>query len=103
MDWLHYAGQFREVPESEEGPAAAPKHPRRFSDNFKHQIVEPINAGKSKSDLIRFCSDARQSQSIRRFSSSCHDALVRAALSHYAKLELARIHEFRYLAIEVPS
>lgn len=32
-----------------------------------------------------------------------NDALVRAALSHYAKLELARIHEFRYLAIEVPS
>ena len=30
-----------------------PKHPRHFTDEFKRQIVEPINAGKPKSDVMR--------------------------------------------------
>ena len=32
---------------------ADPKHPRHFTDEFKRQIVEPINAGKPKSDVMR--------------------------------------------------
>ena len=32
---------------------AGPKHPRRFADEFKRQIVELINAGKPKSDVMR--------------------------------------------------
>lgn len=32
---------------------ADPKHPRHFSDDFKRQIVELINAGKPKSDVMR--------------------------------------------------
>ena len=31
---------------------ADPKHPRHFTDEFKRQIVELINAGKPKSDLM---------------------------------------------------
>lgn len=52
MDWLHYVGQFCEGRESEERPMADPKHPRHFGDDFKRQIVEPINAGKPKSDVM---------------------------------------------------
>lgn len=66
MDWLHHAGQFREVIEIEEGPAADPKYPKRFSDNFKHQIAEPVNAGKFKSDLIRFYSCAGSALALRQ-------------------------------------
>ena len=32
---------------------ADPKHPRHFTDEFKRQIVKPINAGKPKSDVMR--------------------------------------------------
>ena len=32
---------------------ADPKHPRHFTDEFKRQIVELINAGKPKSDAMR--------------------------------------------------
>ena len=32
---------------------ADPKHPRHFTEEFKRQIVEPINAGKPKSDVMR--------------------------------------------------
>lgn len=32
---------------------ADPKHPRHFSDDIKRQIVELINAGKPKSDVMR--------------------------------------------------
>ncbi len=32
---------------------ADPKHPRHFTDEFKRQIVELINAGKPKSDVMR--------------------------------------------------
>ena len=32
---------------------AGPKHPRHFTDEFKRQIVELINAGKPKSDAMR--------------------------------------------------
>lgn len=39
---------------------ADPKHPRHFSDDFKRQIMEPINAGKPKSDVMREC-DLRKS------------------------------------------
>ncbi len=49
----HYAGQLRERCKSEEGPMADPKHPRHFSDDIKRQIVELINAGKPKSDVMR--------------------------------------------------
>lgn len=34
---------------------ADPKHPRHFSDDFKRQIVELINAGKPKSNVMRGC------------------------------------------------
>ncbi len=39
---------------------ADPKHPKHFSDDFKRQIVELINAGKPKSDVMREC-DLRKS------------------------------------------
>lgn len=32
---------------------ADPKHPRRFSDEFKRQIVDLVNAGKPKADVMR--------------------------------------------------
>lgn len=32
---------------------ADPKHPRHFTDEFKQQIVELVNAGKSKADVMR--------------------------------------------------
>ena len=32
---------------------ADPKHPRHFTDEFKRQIAEPVNAGKSKADVMR--------------------------------------------------
>lgn len=32
---------------------ADPKHPRHFTDEFKRQIVELVNAGKPKADVMR--------------------------------------------------
>lgn len=32
---------------------ADPKHPRYFTDEFKWQIVELVNAGKPKADVMR--------------------------------------------------
>ena len=32
---------------------ADPKHPRRFTDEFKRQIVELVNAGKPKAEVMR--------------------------------------------------
>ncbi len=32
---------------------ADPKHPRHFTDEFKRQIVELVNAGKPKADAMR--------------------------------------------------
>lgn len=34
---------------------ADPKHPRHFTDEFKRQIVELVNAGKPKADVMREC------------------------------------------------
>lgn len=31
------------------------KHPRRFTDEFKRQIVGLVNAGKPKADVMREC------------------------------------------------
>ena len=30
-----------------------PRHPRHFTDEFKRQIVELVNAGKPKADVMR--------------------------------------------------
>lgn len=38
---------------SQEEPMADPKHPRHFTDEFKRQIVELVNAGKPKADVMR--------------------------------------------------
>ena len=32
---------------------ADPKHPGHFTDEFKRQIAEPVNAGKPKADVMR--------------------------------------------------
>ena len=32
---------------------ADPKHPRHFTDEFKRRIVELVNAGKPKADVMR--------------------------------------------------
>ena len=32
---------------------ADPKHPRHFTDEFKRQIVDLVNAGKPKADVMR--------------------------------------------------
>ena len=32
---------------------ADPRHPRHFTDDFKRQIVELVNAGKPKADVMR--------------------------------------------------
>ena len=32
---------------------ADPKHPRHFTDEFKRQTVELVNAGKPKADVMR--------------------------------------------------
>lgn len=55
LDWLYLPGQFREGRKSQEEPMADPKHPRRFTDEFKRQIVELVNAGKPKADAMREC------------------------------------------------
>lgn len=52
MDRLYYLGQFREGRKSQE-PMADSKHPRHFTDEFKRRIVELVNAGKPKADVMR--------------------------------------------------
>lgn len=32
---------------------ADPKHPQRFTEEFKHQIIGPCNAGKPASEIER--------------------------------------------------
>lgn len=32
---------------------ADPKHPRHFTDEFKRQMIELVNAGKPKADVMR--------------------------------------------------
>ncbi len=38
---------------SQEEPIADPKRPGHFTDEFKRQITEPVNAGKPKADVMR--------------------------------------------------
>ena len=57
---------------------ADPKHPRRFTDEFKRQIVEPINAGKPKSDVMREY-DLRKSTVDRRVKAMNASGSPRAA------------------------
>lgn len=53
MDWLHFPGQFREGRKSQEEPMADPEHPRHFTDEFKRQVAELVNAGKPKAEVMR--------------------------------------------------
>lgn len=48
---------------------ADPKHPRHFTDEFKRQITEPVNAGKPKADAMRGYDPSKSTADRFRFTS----------------------------------